>query len=159
MITAYKKNINTYVPLAIALYVAYAMYKRKETPQMVGLYSIISWIGSYFVVSSIVKQIEKQQVLDELGNVGSISNYDPSNIVTKLHDDIYCIICLRNIGVYDELLSLADVDIIKVAKAYYAKYNVSLAQDIEDEISVPFADPFDQVKITVRKKFKTLNLL
>jgi hypothetical protein len=154
-----KTQINTYVPITFALVIGYYLYTKKNKPEQIGVAMVFTALVSWVIVGSITKQVMLNEAANNIGNVGSISNYDPTDLINKLHEDIYCIICIRDMKLYDELLGLADQNLITLAKEYYKKYGVGIGQDIADEIStIGFLDPFDGVKIMCAKRFKTLNI-
>jgi hypothetical protein len=153
-----KNNINLLIPFAAGSYAAYkwGFKEGKDNKFILGVF-VVSFFIVWVFVASITKAIAKSNEVDSIGtgNVGGTSTMDTSAFIARLHDEIYCVFCWRTYGVFEELMSMKDIDIIKVAKDYFTKYGAYMGKDILDE---NFGIMHDPLKESLRARFKTLNI-
>lgn len=155
-----KRNINVILPILLAAVYIYKfdpkLTKYKQTLAVVAAILLITWIITNQVTSYIIKEQSKP----DDGNIpANADNFDEGTFCSKLYEDITCVVCWRDKGLYKQLAGLPDAYIIAINSYwnnnYYGKVGQSLRVAINDEV---LGWALENTKQTLNQRFDTLNI-
>lgn len=155
-----KRNINVILPVLLAAMYIYKfdpkLSKYKQTLAVVAAILLISWLITNQVTSYVIKEQSKP---DDGSIPGNADNFDEGTFCAKLYEDITCIACWRDKGLYTQFASLPDAYIIAINKYwndnYFGKVNQSLRVAINDEV---LGWALEKTKQTINNRFDNLNI-
>jgi hypothetical protein len=155
-----KKAVDIMVPSLAAGAVVWVVFKRTKDWRYLAAAAALTFLLAYLITSQLTK-VAYVNGPAPVPTGGGCDGYDPTALVDGIYNDTTCTLCLRDRNLYDQLLGLADCQLLKAANYWNGKYYADTGKSLPVMIAAQssfFDSDFGQQQKGLKAKFATLNL-
>ena len=126
-----KQAVDLGVPSVLAAVLAVFLWNRYKRIDVMAVGALLAFGISWLIVSRVTK-VAYLNGPAPVPTGGGCDGYDPTSLGDSIYEDLHCTFCFRKEELYDQLLALADCQLIKLYNYYSEKYSKSLAREIAE---------------------------
>lgn len=141
--TATKRSVTAIVPVVLATTAGIISYRQKASWKVIGIVVAVAYVLTFILskqglklVGEITDRPPKITVDPSVG--GQLpTGFDGEIWAQRLRNDVYCIVCTRDTGLYNSLVAMNDSQLVAVANAfnklYYNEHRETIVAAMEAE--------------------------
>lgn len=154
-----KRTIDYTVPTLAAGVAAYLAYRNNKQAKDIAIIAGIVLVIMYIITTQATKAIYLTGPA-QVPTGGGCSDYDPTTLANSLKKDITCVMCMRDVSLYNKILELSDCETISLCNYW----NKNIYPDVEKSLPMAIADEggvnalFKNVQKPLANKFSRLKL-